>query len=218
MQRAQRAAWTSIALALAVLALLLAIGGRQLGEARRELGSVQEDLDSKQRELQRVTSELAGMRTEQERLGGELDRMRKERQALVAFFDAVPEAQRRQAVQRQEQADPATAALLPRVYLQIVDEADRAWADEVRRRFVAAGLVVPGIELVRAAAGLRATQVRYYRQSELPGARRVHDALGQMGVQAELVDLKLGDSARVRPNHFEVWFVAGSRRVELAAR
>ena len=73
------------------------------------------------------------------------------------------------------------------VYLQIVAEEDREFAEALRTRLAGTGFRAPGIELVQVT--MRAADVRYYHEEDEARARQVLD----------LLQSALGDQADVRP-------------------
>jgi hypothetical protein len=102
---------------------------------------------------------------------------------------------------------PATAppSLVPRVYMQIVNENDRGRAREVAQLLRGAGMIVPGIEYVQ--TDLKTTQVRYYKKAEEATALQIVDLLQKKAgyPDTKLVNLGLENNTKVRPNHFELW-------------
>jgi hypothetical protein len=97
------------------------------------------------------------------------------------------------------------ASIVPRVYMQIVDENDRGRAREVAQLLRAAGMIVPGIEYVQ--TDLKTTQVRYYKKAEEATALQIVDLLQKKGgyPDTKAVNLGLENNTRIRPNHFELW-------------
>ena len=113
-------------------------------------------------------------------------------------------------------ADPNATVLVPRAYVQIVDEGDRQWARNLNDRLQNAGIIPVGIEHVPRAAGLRRFEVRYYKQAEEAGARRIVKVLEDVGVPASVVYLNLEGNTRVRANQYEIWCPENARRFKLA--
>jgi hypothetical protein len=112
-------------------------------------------------------------------------------------------------------ADPKATVLVPRAYVQIVDEGDRQWARNLSDRLQNAGVIPVGVEHVPRAAGLRRFEVRYYKKAEEPGAQRILEVLESVGVPAATVYLSLERNRRVRDNHFEIWCPANARQFKL---
>lgn len=117
-------------------------------------------------------------------------------------------------VQAAVNSDPTAAAVLPRVYLQIVNESDRDYARDIKVRLTSAGILVLGIEYVPAAGGLN-TDVRFYRKPDEPQARKIAELLKGAGIASVKTTYLQGyeNSTKVRPNHFEVWLANGIRAV-----
>jgi hypothetical protein len=106
-----------------------------------------------------------------------------------------------------------SANLLPRVYVQIVDQGDRDYAEYVKNRLTTAGVLVLGIQYVpKAAATQSKTDVRYYRQADEAEAGKIVEALkaGGQGSAYAFIPKGQENNPNVRPNHFEVWLAKGS--------
>ncbi|WP_353063819.1 hypothetical protein RBB77_21555 [Tunturibacter psychrotolerans] len=106
----------------------------------------------------------------------------------------------------------SASTLLPRVFIQIVNQDDRAYANQIRDRLIAGGVLVLGIQYVPVAAGLTKTDVRYYRRADEPEAQKIVDLLKSAGAAPIAPKYLPGyeDSTKVRQNHFEVWLANGS--------
>ncbi len=112
-----------------------------------------------------------------------------------------------------ESQPTAVADLLPRVYIQIVDQGDRDYAGSVKRRLTAAGVLVLGIQYVAQAAATQSrTDVRYYRKTDEAEAGKIVDLLKAAGQGSAYSFIPSGqeNNPKVRPNHFEVWLANGS--------
>jgi hypothetical protein len=104
------------------------------------------------------------------------------------------------------------AVLLPRVYMQIVNENDRDYAKQIAARLTAAGVLVLGIEYVPTAAALKTTDVRYYRTADEAEAQKILDVLKDAGEKSARAQYLAGNenNPKIRLNHFEVWLANGS--------
>jgi hypothetical protein len=120
------------------------------------------------------------------------------------------------AQQATRQVSQALNTLPVRVYFQISREVDRPRAREIEdllqaqgASFSAKSVVVPGIQLINQRQDK--TEIRCFKTAECQnvGPKLVEFFKG-VGVAAALVDLsgKYGNSADIRPYHFEVWFAA----------
>lgn len=110
-----------------------------------------------------------------------------------------------------EEAD-ARSKLLPRIYIHIRAEEDRAHCAAVAAKLEQAGFVVPGIERL-VDRGPDSSQVRYFRKSEESGARRIADILKAAGVDVRLAYVGgYEESDKIRPGHYELWFAPGQPR------
>lgn len=218
-RNAVRRAWLSVAFATAVLGLVVLAAALIVWNARVQLADLQTKRDNVAGELQkteqqkeRVATDLARARTELQQKQAALAETKAQ---LAGTLGNVPEKERRAAIEKQFNLDPKAALLLPRAYVQIVDPSDRPWATEVSRFVEKAGIIVPGIEYVPKAAGLKHTDVRYYKEGEKQGAEEIISILKTAGVTADLNYLHQDNNTNVRPKHYEIWFAAGSHHTPL---
>jgi hypothetical protein len=215
-------AWLSVGAATLVLAALVLYGERQVADLAEQRTELENQRTTLEEELERIKTETETAKKARDDAQNQLldtqTQLRQEQARLATVTQTlgkVPQEVRSAALENQLRADPSAAKLLPRAYVQIVDRGDREWAADVSRRLERAGIVVPGIEYVPRAAALGATDVRYYKESEKDGAERIREILASIGVNAKLVYLNEEENTRVRPNHYEVWFAAGSRKAPL---
>ena len=114
---------------------------------------------------------------------------------------------------QQVEAAASSVTILPRIYMQIVNEADRDYAKDLQTRLRDSGFLVLGIELVvKAAETVKVSEVRYYKQVEEGTAKEILRVVQTQDASAKLTYLKLENSTKVRPNHFEVWLSHKSDR------
>lgn len=203
-RRALWMTWASVAVAAIVLALIVFAARRELVESHVALAKAED----RRKQVEADIKSLDAKKAETEK---QLDATQAKLSASLGALGRVSEGPRQTAVDQQIAADPNTALLLPRVYLHIVDSADRAWAVEMGRKLESAGMIALGVEYVPKAAGLKTTDVRYYKKSEESGAVQIVEILKAAGVNARLNYLNMENNTKVRPNHFEVWFAAGAR-------
>jgi hypothetical protein len=90
---------------------------------------------------------------------------------LQAVLDTLSEQQRTALVDKTLQQRSETAALLPRIYLQIVQKEDRTFAQGIAGRLRDAGFLVVGIEYVVPNPPLDNSDVRFYHKAEQPANR-----------------------------------------------
>jgi hypothetical protein len=117
------------------------------------------------------------------------------------------------AAQTETNSQSSATELEPRAYLQIVNPNDRDYANKIKDRLTAAGILVPGIEYVPAAAGLAKTEVRYYKLSDKAEAQKIVSILQSAGAVSAQAKVLPGyeDSTKIRPRHFEVWLANDGR-------
>ncbi len=195
---ASLAAWGSVVAAAILLALMIAAANRQLKRIEDQRAKAATELTQKQNELDAAQKTLS--RLDQAKIQKE-DEIR----GLQSFLGALPEQQRTALVARTLQQKPQTAALLPRIYLHIVQKEDKAFAEGIGRQLQEAGFLVVGIEYVN--LNLNETDVRFYRKVEQPVAEQILAVLtkaGESGAKIRHLS-QYENSTTARPNHFEVW-------------
>lgn len=209
------AAWGSVGIATFVLIVLIFGAWWYLQDAQSQLRDVKKERAAVTAEIERLELSKKQLAAEVAKLHAELTESKAQQALLTQTLGYIPQAQRQEALEYQFRADPKGAEVLPRAYLQIVDAKDREWAKEMSQRLEKAGIVVAGIEYVPKAAGLKDTDVRYYKKSELEGAEKIVKVLESAGAKATTKYLKEENNTKVRPNHYEVWFAPGSRNIPL---
>jgi len=170
--------------------------------SRRE-AQIQTEAANQQREYANFQRQLAEEQTR---------RAADENQKYKAAVDVLNNTNK-QAVQAAVDSQSSAAALLPRVYIQIVNQDDRNYANQIKERLTGAGVLVLGIQYVpEAAANQKKSDVRYYRKADEPEAQKILEVLAAAGAAPVPQPIYLKgyeDSTKVRPNHFEVWLANG---------
>lgn len=206
-RRAATIAWVSLAVATTLVALLIFGGWWQVNRLRTDASA----LEARQAELVTAIDShkaaLAQLEAEIQQKQAALSTM------ISAYRETSPQA--RNAFETALDADPRSTVLVPRVYVHIVEEADRQWARNLNDRLQNAGIIPVGIEHVPRAASLRRFEVRYYKTAEQAGAQKIVSALEEVGIPASLVYLNLETNTRVRANHYELWCPPNARRFKL---
>lgn len=206
-RRAATTAWVSLAVATALVALLIFGGWWQVNRLRADASALEARQAQLVKQIDTHEAELTQLESEIQQKQAALSTM------ISAYRETTPQA--RTAFETALDADPQSIVLVPRVYVQIVDEADRQWARNLNDRLQNAGIIPVGIEHVPRAASLRRFEVRYYKKAEEAGAQKIVDALEAVGVPASLVYLNLEANTRVRDNHYELWCPANARQFKL---
>lgn len=111
----------------------------------------------------------------------------------------------------------AAGAAGPRVYIHIVDESQRRGAGALEQSLERLALgsvrvVVPSIVLVKASPSQSVLRCFRTEECEQDGRRLVMEANRLLlTTKLELQDLsaRYGESAQIRPRHYEIWFAAG---------
>jgi cell division protein FtsB len=192
--------WLSVGAAGLAVAAIVAYGGAKVKDATAELGRLKAAAADEEKVLAGLKRQNDDLKTTNEKLESNIKRLSENYSTAVAAAEST----------KYLRPDRAPASVDPpaRVYLQIVSDGDRAFAAAIGKRLGNYGFRSMGVELVERAARLKNSEVRYYKKVDEDGARRLQDALEKEGVSTALLYLNL-ETARVRANHFEVWFAAG---------
>lgn len=201
LHRAGRAAWMSVVLAAVVMAALLGAGSWRLSALRSETQKVTTTLTELREAKVKLEQELELGRAE-------LDKTRSKLTAVSGALGSVDATQSRAAFDKEAARDPKAAQLVPRVYLQITNANDRAWAAEMGKTLQSAGFLVLGVDWVRDARPLQQTEVRFYKQADQAVAESIVAELRKTGVDTlpPIHLTRMEDNPKFRPNQFEVWF------------
>lgn len=165
-------------------------------------------------QVNRNLNDLNKLRADKQVLKGEVEELlRKKNQAQAdydALHQAVEDASRKgesaKAVVEQAQqaaANPSTAAVTPRVFIQFNSDGQNDKVREVSDALRRLNFVVPPSEKVSAASAPQTTEVRYYLDGDKDSASAVVGILSRAGLNdAKARQLR----GKVRPGTLEVWF------------
>jgi len=200
-RRAARAAWISVVLAAVVMMSLLGAGSWRLHALRSETRTADTELKAVQDKLALAARDLADKEAQLQRAASQIA-------AVSSALGSIDATQSRAAVEKEVARDPEAAKLLPRIYLQITNRDDRAWAMEMGKVLQNAGFLVLGVEYVSKASPVPQTEVRFYKKGDEAVAERIVTLLRQAGIATlPPIHLKnLEDNPKFRSNQFEVWF------------
>lgn len=210
-RHATMVAWLSVVGAAVAFAVVIFVGNQQLQRVRSEAAREQQTLTELQKRTNGLTEEIKAKTAEI----GRLKLLEENYQASIVARGTPQGGENGGAAAKVERpSNPIQQSdqpLAPRVYLQIVNQADRQYAQAMRGVLEQAGFVVPGIEYMSRAAGLRNTEVRYYKKIEQEEAEKIADIL-RVATKEPIAVLYLAlENAKVRPRHYEVWFRAHER-------
>ena len=207
-RRAATFAWLSVAIAALLVGALIFGGWWQVTRLRSEAGTLEQQRAGLVRSIEGQQAQLVQLEAE----------VRQRQAALSTMISAYRRTsdQARSGLATALDADPKATVLVPRAYVQIVDEADRPWARNLSDRLQNAGIIPVDIEHVPRAKGLRRFEVRYYKHADEPGAQRIVKVMADAGVPASTVYLNLEGNTRVRAYHYEIWCPENARRFKLA--
>ena len=198
-KRVARSVWVSIVLGVLVLGAIVALATWQLTTVRREVRSLGDEKAT-------LAADVAKLKEQKKVAERERNEAEQQRNAATGALASLPTDQLKQAIARQFETAPRTAALLPRIYMQIIDRADTDRAEAIRKALQGAGYVVLGIEYVPQGKAPK-TDLRFYHAAERGEAEKIAQVVKNAGEPAvELNYLKkFENDTNVRPNHFELW-------------
>jgi hypothetical protein len=146
-------------------------------------------------------------------------RLKKEKEKLDTIINPTEEQidkkeKIKEAIQQKEAplVSSANYDIQPRVYIQISDESQRSIGKSLQGALVNSNFLAPGVENVGRKGNTYIppqTEVRYYREEELPDAQRLISIIKGLNIGLPLNEnpQKISGTGRgTRPGHFEVWF------------
>jgi len=214
-QRVQRSAliaWLTIVLAALVAGGLIYAAHRHLNKVQAQIAALDDTVKQKQKDIAQRQKEIAQLEARYQTLYGAVESGEKTRLGLA---DSTPSPLPDKSAHITLPAPvsvPAPSESVPTVYLQIVDEADRGFAEKMSDALQRAGFKVMGIQRVIRAAGLKRSDVRFYKIADIETAKRIAGVLEHdMHAPLRVTYLGLENSDKVQPNHFEVWFAKQSK-------
>lgn len=203
-QRSQRAAtriaWTTVGLTAVVIGVMIAASYSQLTSIRAEIAT----LTSQKKKLEAEAKWLERENDLKEKALWQIESPSSMNQPAPVGTSGRP--------QTAPPPEPATAEIAARIYMHIVEQRDRGFAQRVGRALTSQNFVVLGPEYLPKAIRSNETEVRYYKNADSGTAQRIVAALHKAGAPgAHAVYLaRYENSTAVRPRHFEIWFAAGS--------
>jgi hypothetical protein len=191
-----------VASLLGVLIVLASLGysAWKLQALQGKVDAADQELKSKQQQIVGLDADIKVKQMQAQAL----------QRTLLRAGSASPEsgAQVQQALSAEIDSQPETAKFLPRVWLHIREESQRAKAKPVADALVAAGFSVPGIELVGKKAPDE-NQVRYFEKSDqaTSDCKAIEDAVGKLNLAFEKRYIAPSPNlAPIHPRHYEIWF------------
>lgn len=173
----------------------------QLKQKSQELDQKNAAVEAKQKELNQLQKEVTQLQTD-------VQTLKQFSAQVTGELSAGNEQRTLEAVDTSLKANLKVATLLPRVYLHIQREEQRAKAKDIATSLQKQGYLAPGIESVRVNR-LEQTQVRYFREGEKDEASQIVKLLQGLGFKAAPQYIKGSeDSTKMRPRHYEIWFSA----------
>ncbi len=177
---------TAVALAGAVAALWLLVG--QVREKQTELAATAAQIESARSELDSVRAEIK--------------KLEAQRAELTQLVGSLPEAARKQVVDRRIAQQPASARIIPRTEIRIASAHLRPLAADVSARLEKWGCLVTGLE-IRPERGLR-SEFRFFREEDRKEAEDYAGRLSQ-AVNREITARLFRGSPEERPRQFQLY-------------
>jgi chromosome segregation ATPase len=172
------------------------------------------------RETAEATEKLNVVKKEAERLEADIEKKRNEIAGLDKKIEALNEVNSkisimnpqlvRQAIKEVIESSPKAAGALPRIYVHIKDETQRARAKQIVRKLQEDKFIVPGIENVGEKASGN-TVLKYFHKNdqETADAKQIIELLQSEKIVATAQYTPgFEDSNIVRPRHYELWLGA----------
>ena len=116
----------------------------------------------------------------------------------------------RQAIKEVIDSSPKTADILPRIYVHIKDESQRARARQIVRKLQENKFIVPGIENVGEKASGN-TVLKYFHKNdeETADAKKIIELLQSEKIVANAQYIPGSENSnKIRPRHYELWLGA----------
>jgi uncharacterized protein YoxC len=169
------------------------------------------------REIEDAKEELSKMNAQREILAKDIKDMEQKFNELSNKYKVVSEVNDKianidrkivkQAVDEVIKAAPRTADILPRIYIQIRDESQRARAKLIASRLQQNGFIVPGIENVGEKASGNSVLKYFHKNDEEAGdAKKIAEILQGEKIAADpKYTPGFDDSSKIRPRHYELW-------------
>lgn len=180
----------------------LAYSGYKLQHLQETVSAKEQELAEKQSQATILDSQIAQKKAEVDALQRTI--------SAVGLQSEQAGQQVQQAFRAEIAKRPETAQLLPRVWLHIRDESQRARAKSVAEALLSAGFAVPGIEMVGNKAPNK-SQVRYFEKND----QVTKDCDGIVAVAAKMnIALEKeyippsADLVAIQARHYEIFFGA----------
>ncbi|MBZ5649009.1 MAG: hypothetical protein LAO18_00845 [Acidobacteriia bacterium] len=129
----RRAAWSASASVLAAAVILAGL----IYSGHKELAALNKQAEDTRAQVRAEQENLEQLKAQKRKLEGQY-------QASLSVLGNVATTQAKAAVDQTLNQNPQTASLLPRAYLQIVDQNDRDFANSMGKKLQEAGFIVLG--------------------------------------------------------------------------
>jgi hypothetical protein len=157
---------------------------------------------------EKVSSNSESQRTLALRLLSALDAELEEKIAKAVYNSESKQSILKNVASQVAEDANARARDLPRIYIQIRKEENQSAARSIMEKLKTAHFVVPSIELVD--NGPPASELRYFRQEDKPGAESIVNQLSGYGVQVSPKYVPGYENAKtIQPKLYELWFAPG---------
>jgi len=195
-KRARAARTISIAITIGVLV----IGAVTVFFTIRQ---IRKQINEEKGKLAEVQQQTVEAQTKLEKLKREYDVVQQQSEVRRNALSLLPADTQQDLINKGEQItidQNANDSAAPNVYLQILDNNQRAQANAVAAKLKSNGLKVQGIEWVRIQVALKQTLVKYFKPEFADEAQKIVGVLKQSGIQANAVSLNASTG------QIEIWF------------
>ncbi len=196
-KRARAARTISVAITIGVVVIGAATVFFTIRQIRKQINSEREKLVGLQQETLDTQTKLGNAKEDLALTQHQLDVARN-------ALSQVPADQRQELLKKGEEItneqDTKDGSATPSVFLQILDNSQRAQANAIAGKLKSSGFKVQGVEWVRVPVGIKQTVVKYFQPEFADEAQKIVGILKQSGVQASA----LSQNASV--GQVEIWF------------
>ena len=207
LEKMQQALQYVAALVALVFICFITYGYIKLKNIKQEISSSRKTLEHQRKDIER----------NQLKIDSQNNYIKSQRGSLLGFEQTIqsitaknPEQQAeiKKTLEKNIEQNSVGKLILPRVYIQIVREDQRAHAAEIVKQLRANGFIMPGIENLANKARLPATsEIRYYESTSVAQQDVDHIASTLQGLSVKLAKPQIvRNNGSVRSRHYEIWF------------
>lgn len=194
------------ALSIAAFFALIGYSAYKLYSINRETAEATEKLNVVKKEAAQLEADIKSKRDEI----AELDKKIEALNEINSKISITNPQLVRQAIKEVIDSSPKAAEVLPRIYVHIKDESQRARARQVVSKLQENKFIVPGIENVGEKASSN-TVLKYFHKNdeETADAKKIIELLQSEKIAANAQYIPGSENSnKIRPRHYELWLGA----------